>query len=161
MFWENVLADRQLTPSEVAAALDRVFGLAHHEKSLVIRDVTEDDVPPHTRVFAELIPVGGSFPSQLNVYLADEQLEPTDRVATVGQLCEMLQSSCLMPSASSNPYEMLLIEPHGAVRPVHVDVDRLDNSGEYVIRAEPDGDGLLHQATMDGDGAPPTVSGPS
>jgi hypothetical protein len=151
MFWENVLANRSLTPLEVASALDRLFGLTDDEKSVVIRDIAEDDVPPRTRVFAELIPIGGDFPSQLNIYLRDEQLEPTDRVAAVGHLCEMLHSSCLMPSASPNPYLMLLVEGDGAVRPVHVDIDCLDDNGEYMIRAKPNDDGLLHQATIDRD----------
>jgi hypothetical protein len=89
-----------------------------------------DGAEEQRRVIAVLSPAKGDFDSLLSLYIHDSVHEkPIEEVAK--HICFRLNTRALIADDSADPYSMLLFEPTGHVKPVDLDVESIDERGEY------------------------------
>jgi len=140
MLWEEVLVDRELTDDEVMTTMVALFAVSP-DAVLVVDDITAANVSEKLSVVCERTPIRGDFSLRLSIYLHDPALEQLDRIAIVGQFCDLLHCKCLISDDSVNPYAMLLVEGSARQQPVFLDPERLD-AEEYVLDKKLSGAGL-------------------
>lgn len=128
MILGEILLDRQIPADRLRAAIASVFSLSQERVAIVSG---MEHAPALTGVTVDTTQLGGEFPMQLAIYVADEASRDLAEVAA--RLARLLSSKALIPSDSKDPYKMMLIQPDGAVSEVDIDTDSIDELGEYRI----------------------------
>jgi hypothetical protein len=90
------------------------------------------DIEDGTPVALEVTPTAGDFSTQLAVYTSRDL-----GVEEVADIAAALHTRALVPDDSPNPYTMLLVDGHSPARPVSLDVESVDERGEYCLASAP------------------------
>jgi hypothetical protein len=78
-------------------------------------------------VLCDVYPVGGDFPTLIDVYLAPDGIAETTAASAVSV---RLGAAVLVPDDTLNPSRYVVAEPDGSLRPVHVDEVESDDGPE-------------------------------
>jgi hypothetical protein len=78
-------------------------------------------------VLCDVYPVGGDFPTLVDVYLAPDGIAETTAASAVSV---RLGAAVLLPDDTLNPSRYVVAEPDGTLRPVHVDEVESDDGPE-------------------------------
>jgi len=132
MIWPDIFIRMPVTMATVRSALADVVRVPEADVFVV---ATLEEAPTLEKVNAELAAAGGDFPQRLSVYVGDEFAE-LNVMEAIQDLSRILRSSLVVPDDSADPYGVLLVEPYGAVMRTAVDVESLDEHGEYRLRRE-------------------------
>lgn len=122
----DVLLDRSIPADDLRAAVAAAFSVPAEHVALVSG---MENAPRLTGVTLDVNELGGDYPMHVTIYAADAHAaEVHDLAAAIAQHLAVV---ALVPSDSVDPYKMTLIKPDGATVEVDVDVESLDNYGEY------------------------------
>ena len=78
-------------------------------------------------VLCDVYPVGGDFPTLVDVYLAPSGIAETTAASAVSV---RLGAAVLLPDDTLNPSRYVVAEPDGSLHPVHVDEVETDDGPE-------------------------------
>jgi hypothetical protein len=78
-------------------------------------------------VLCDVYPVGGDFPTLVDVYLAPSGIAETTAASAVSV---RLGAAILLPDDTLNPSRYVVAEPDGSLHPVHVDEVESDDGPE-------------------------------
>jgi hypothetical protein len=78
-------------------------------------------------ILCDVYPVGGDFPTVVDVYLAPSGIAETTAASAVSV---RLGAAVLLPDDTLNPSRYVVAEPDGTLRPVHVDEIETDDGPE-------------------------------
>ena len=78
-------------------------------------------------VLCDVYPVGGDFPTLIDIYLAPTGIAETTAASAVSV---RLGAAILLPDDTLNPSRYVVAEPDGTLRPVHVDEVDTDDGPE-------------------------------
>jgi hypothetical protein len=132
MIWHDFLLGKHVSDADLRAALAAAFGIEEHAVDVVH---SAEDIQPHRPIVAELSDSEGEFPLKIALYASDvaQSASPAE---VLQRLCDRLETSALTPDESADPYNMILFGVRTKPRPVAVDVDALDQRGEYRVVRE-------------------------
>jgi len=114
--WNWCVAGR-IEPGPVRAALSAVLG---HPVAALGEDTAD------AGVLCDVFPVGGDFPTVVDVYLPPA----VDEVDCASAVAVRLSAAVLLPDDTLNPTRYVLAEPDGTVRAVHADEVETDDGIE-------------------------------
>lgn len=90
--------------------------------------IIDDDSSVNNNVGIKLLcyvyKISGDFRLLLSFFIKENSLECS--IDTIQKLSSRLQTECLFPDESINPYQYLLIEPTGTIKRVYLNDDDLD-----------------------------------
>jgi hypothetical protein len=104
---------------------DRVRGAL--AGALEMSVVAFDEAGAEGAVLCDVYPVGGDFPTVVDVFLAPPGV--AEEVAA-SAVAVRLDTTLLLPDDTLNPTRYVLAEPDGTLRPVHVDETETDDGPE-------------------------------
>ncbi|VTS07936.1 hypothetical protein [Tuwongella immobilis] len=133
MIWQDVVVRRPLGDQEMVRGLAAGFGVNPHEV-LVHRGADDFPEPGGAKVVCVASERAEGFRSVISLYTYFDLPREDDPVAVVKEFARVAQTECLMTDDSPDPYTMICVLPIGDVVSVKLDVDRLDDKGEYHIR---------------------------
>ena len=127
---QDILISRDLAADETIAGLSAVLSVEPKEVVLVA-DWDEFPIARGAPVICHRTHLGGHYPLILHLYINALAIKPSNDLEAVRHLCKIWQCDCLMSDDSLNPYLMLHVSRTGEASTVSVDVEKLDNLGEY------------------------------
>ena len=133
MIWQDVIVNRKLTSDEVTWGICQLFSLESSEVLVVDTIYKAKRIGKRMKVICESRSISGEFCMLISIYLRDPKLARYSVRRTIGRFCEILNCTCLISDKSNNPYSMLLVHSCKDYKKVFLDVERLDNHGEYVV----------------------------
>jgi hypothetical protein len=128
MMLGDVLLDRQVPIAMLRSAIASVFSLPEERVAIVSGMENAREL---TGVTVDATELGGEFPMQLAIYVADA--DSLDLVEVAARIVKGLSIRALIPSDSVDPYKMVLIQPDGTVSEVDIDTHSIDELGEYRV----------------------------
>ena len=133
MIWQDVVIQRPLGDQEIVKGLAAGFGINPHE---VLVHWGFDDFPEPNGAVVVCVASerAEGFRSVISLYTYFDSPREDDSVVVMREFARVAQTECLLSDDSPNPYTMIHIHPSGEVVSVWLDVDRLDDKGEYHIR---------------------------
>ena len=131
MIWQDIMIERVASAFEIREAIVRAGLAPNIDAVAVVASMESVKLSPDAKVICELTPRGGGFPLQLTIYVYGGL--PKDTLDAIKRLSATLATRCLVPAETENPYAMLLVAPDSEVESVVVDVEALDERGEYVL----------------------------
>lgn len=136
MTQSSIFIDRLLSDEQLIAGLASAFELPGEEIRL-INDVTElaDDTIATARLACARIAVNGDFALMIECYPFDPAFARLDTRRIVQRLCKELNVRCAISMAENEPYEMWLMDAHGASTLIELDVD--DHTGAFTFFPAP------------------------
>lgn len=128
----DLLVEKEASINGLRSALASMFGVDREQVG--IGESVEGILSPRG-VYCQLANLRGQFRQQLSVYVADS-VRPLRLSEVATALARSLDSNVLVPDDTPDPYVMMLVDPAGGRRIVQVDVERLDEFGEYHVVGE-------------------------
>lgn len=128
MILGDILLERSIPAEELRLAFTEVFSLSDEQVAIV---TSMENAPALRGVTVDTTQIGGQFPMQLAVYVADAESAELADVAT--KVAKALAVRTLIPSDSDDPYKMVLIQPDGSLSEVDINTHSIDEMGEYQI----------------------------
>jgi hypothetical protein len=128
LIWGELLVSDRASDDALRTALARMFGLPDAAVALV---ASMEDAP-RAAVIAEVTDAAGEFGHRIAVYVNPDILSPA-LPDGARELAATLCSALLIPNDDQNPYTMTWLSPSGDCREVAVDVEALDERGEYRV----------------------------
>ena len=128
MILGDILLERSISAEELRAAFTEAFSLPDEQVVIV---TSMENAPALRGVTVDTTQIGGQFPIQLAVYVADAESAELADVAT--KVAKALAVKALIPSDSDDPYKMVLIQPDGSLSEVDINTHSIAEMGEYQI----------------------------
>ncbi|WP_139798836.1 hypothetical protein [Andreprevotia lacus] len=127
----DLIVKKMVSLSEVRESLSIVFGVP--ENFVVsINGYPEETLPSGIKILSISTEVAGDFQIHLSVELLAPELNP-DFSLIAANFSRVLNSECLLPDSSDNPYSMTLVSPDSSIRRVYLRADDLDNETYRLI----------------------------
>jgi len=133
MIWQDVVVRRLLSDGDLAVGLAVAFRIRSDEV-IVNQGGSVFEETPSRKVVCDVFNKSEGFRLVISLYTFFDSPREDDPVAVVKEFARVAQTECLLSDDSPNPYTMIHIHPSGEVVSVWLDVDRLDDKGEYHIR---------------------------
>jgi len=136
MTQSSIFIDRLLSDDLLIAGLASAFELSKQEIRL-ISDVTElaDDAVTGGRLTCARMAVNGDFAMMIECYPFDPALARLDTRRIIQRLCKDLNVRCAVSMEENEPYEMWLMDAHGASTLIELGVD--DHTGSFTFSPMP------------------------
>jgi hypothetical protein len=131
VIWNDILVDRVLAKKEVVDGLTAMLNVDENDIG-VVEDIAQIDSPQSPSVVCVVSDLIGDFSLLISIYIRG-YLQLPSLVEAVKNFCKTLECTCLVSDDSADPYTMLCIDKRGRVRAVNLDVDLLDETGQYKI----------------------------
>jgi hypothetical protein len=133
MIWQDIVVQRSLSDHELLMGLAASFGVGLHE---VLVCQSKDGFPEpkeDTKVVCISFERAKGFRMVLSLYTYFDPPRQIDPIALTRIFARTVQTECLLAEDSPNPYTMIRVRPTGEVVKAKLDVDRLDDEGEYEV----------------------------
>ena len=134
MIGAEVFLDREPSDGELASAFGAALAIPA-SSILVVDDIASVDVEDDIALICETTSITGDFVLSVSLYPRDGDFNGPDRAPILGRVCGHLECRGLVAADSADPYSMILIENAERVRQVSLDPARLEELGEYVLKA--------------------------
>ena len=132
MIWRDIVLQHPLKDREIVTGLAAAFGIGSDDV-LVHRGTDDFPDPLDAKVVCIAVDRTEGFRIVLSLYTYFDPPREVDPVAVVRDFARATQTECLLPDDSPDPYTMIQVFPSGEVARVKLDVDRMDDRGEYHI----------------------------
>lgn len=134
MIWEEILVNGKLADTDVISSTANMFSV-NIQSVLVVENISTENIDNSKPIVVENTTIGGDFPTKLSFYIDEEKLSISkmDKLDSVINLCRILNHKILISDNDINPYSMSLVDVDGSVKKVFLDVDKLDDHGEYIV----------------------------
>jgi hypothetical protein len=134
MIWEEILIAGKVAAADVISSVASIFSV-NIESVLVIGSIAAENIDNSKPIVIESITIGGDFPTKLSFYIDEEKIlvDKMNKLDSVIALCRILNHKILISDDDVNPYSMNLVDIDGSVKKVFLDVDKLDDHGNYAI----------------------------
>jgi hypothetical protein len=134
MIWEEILIAGKVAAADVIPSVASIFSV-NIESVLVVGSIAAENIDNSKPIVIESITIGGDFPTKLSFYIDEEKIlvDKVNKLDSVIALCRILNHKILISDNDVNPYSMNLVDIDGSVKKVFLDVDKLDDHGNYVI----------------------------
>ena len=133
MIWQDIVVRRRLDDHDLVRGIAAGFGVNPRDV-LVHRGTDDFPAPGDAKIVCLASDRPEGFRTVISLYTyfnSPRHDEPTDVVKTFARTT---QTECLLTDDSADPYTMMRVEPSGDSGRVNLDIDRLDDKGEYIIR---------------------------
>jgi hypothetical protein len=134
MIWEEILIAGKVAAADVISSVASIFSV-NIESVLVVGSIAAENIDNSKPIVIESITIGGDFPTKLSFYIDEEKIlvDKMNKLDSVIALCRILNHKILISDDDVNPYSMNLVDIDGSVKKVFLDVDKLDDHGNYAI----------------------------
>jgi hypothetical protein len=134
MIWEEILIAGKVAAADVISSVASIFSV-NIESVLVVGSIAAENIDNSKPIVIESITIGGDFPTKLSFYIDEEKIlvDKVNKLDSVIALCRILNHKILISDDDVNPYSMNLVDIDGSVKKVFLDVDKLDDHGNYAI----------------------------
>jgi hypothetical protein len=143
MIWEEILIDRNITSTEISSTVAEVFSVDIHS-IVVVEDISDPSVdnskplaqPLVPRIVIESTDIGGDFYRKLTFYISEQEVSfnVIDKIDRIAHMCHKLDCKALISDEDVNPYSMNLVNTDGSIEKIFLDVDKLDDDGQFTIK---------------------------
>jgi hypothetical protein len=143
MYWQAPMIDRWIDHDYLRKAVADAFRLDPHRVTVTDDSMTlTGPIPPEPRILLERVRREGSFPLQLDIFLAGDDLERpvADLAGTLvraRELARCLNAVMLFGTGPIGYEEQIRVAPDGTVDIVALDGDALDEDRFVIIGARP------------------------
>ena len=130
MIWQDVVVRLPLDDEAIVRGLAAGFGINPNEV-LVHRGADDFPEPDGAKVVCVVSERAEGFRCVMSLYTFLDSLRGDDPVAVVQQFAKVVQTECLVTDDSPDPYSMIRVLATGEIGKVNLDMQRLDDKGEY------------------------------
>jgi hypothetical protein len=136
MIWNEILVSKEILDADIQSAAAEMF-LTDTQSIMVVRSIADDNIDSSKPIIIESSKLGGDFPTRLVFYVEGKavSIENIDKLDSIVFLCRRLDCQILVSDEDVNPYSMNLVESNASITKVFLDVAKLDDDGQFVIKS--------------------------
>jgi hypothetical protein len=135
MIWNEILISKEILDVDIRSAAAEIFSI-DIQSIVVVGSISDGGIDNSKPIVIENSRLGGDFPTRIVFYIEEKDVSivDIDKLNSIVFLCRKLDCQILISDEDVNPYSMILIDSSASVAKVFLDVNKLDDEGQFVIK---------------------------